>query len=292
MKNFIILFNGKEGTSPLVRLLDNFKMISILRQVDNQGWEPFDRHACGYMSLNNLINCLEMIYDNNPIDFHKLNRIYTRTASHPLQEIDQKPSIGFKMRFHPPTYLGSFSNINSLTYRAARFHLRTFRDRMFDLFRRNEVVVLNTVRQDVLRWGLSKYHGDGTGKHGHLQFKLASGELSRKDIGKIQVDLNRLEKIISDCEDLHQHKQDLIEDLNRAGIENLTLCYEDFLLNKKDYFRKILESLEINISEEEIRKSLEVGSYFKKVHSDDISEFVINHEEITDKFNDRFIPWE
>ena len=36
MQNFIILFKGSEGTSPLVRLLDEFDQISIIHQVDNQ----------------------------------------------------------------------------------------------------------------------------------------------------------------------------------------------------------------------------------------------------------------
>ena len=32
MRNFIILFNEKAGTSPLVRLLDKFELISVVHQ--------------------------------------------------------------------------------------------------------------------------------------------------------------------------------------------------------------------------------------------------------------------
>lgn len=62
MRNFIILFNEKSGTSPLVRLLDKFESISILRQENNSGFEPFDRHNCGLMSLRDLRKCLDIVY--------------------------------------------------------------------------------------------------------------------------------------------------------------------------------------------------------------------------------------
>jgi hypothetical protein len=41
-KNFIILFEEKEGSTPIVRLLDNFNEIDIIHQPLNSGWEPFD----------------------------------------------------------------------------------------------------------------------------------------------------------------------------------------------------------------------------------------------------------
>lgn len=63
---------------------------------------------------------------------------------------------------------------------------------MIKILRRNDTVVFLAVRQDVFRWGLSKYHGDGTGQPpGHLQFKLARGELQKSEIGKIHVDPER-----------------------------------------------------------------------------------------------------
>lgn len=46
MNNFIVLFEEKEGTSPLVRLLDNFERVSAVHHENAGGWEPFDQHNC------------------------------------------------------------------------------------------------------------------------------------------------------------------------------------------------------------------------------------------------------
>jgi hypothetical protein len=97
MQNFIIFFGGKEGTSPLVRLLNNFEQISIIHQVNNKGWEPFDRHNCGHMSIRNLKRCLDIVFNKASTDFEQLNQIYIRTAKRPLEEISRNGVIGFKM---------------------------------------------------------------------------------------------------------------------------------------------------------------------------------------------------
>ena len=70
-----------------------------------------------------------------------------------------------------------------------------YRQVLFRLFARFRVVVVLLVRQDLLRWALSVYHGDGTGKPGALQFKLASGAIKREDIKPIEVDCERLAEL-------------------------------------------------------------------------------------------------
>ena len=87
MRNFIIIFAEKEGTSPLVRLLNNFEQISIIHQVDVIDWEPFDIHNRGAMTLGNLERCLDMIFSNDAIDFNQLNQIYTGTAKNLLRNL-------------------------------------------------------------------------------------------------------------------------------------------------------------------------------------------------------------
>jgi hypothetical protein len=105
MRNFIIFFEEKEGTSPLVRLLDNFEQISIIHQVKNKGWEPFDRHNCGNMSVRNLMRCLDIVFNKVSTDLDLLNQIYIKTAKIPLEEINRNGVVGFKMRFAPPKYM-------------------------------------------------------------------------------------------------------------------------------------------------------------------------------------------
>jgi hypothetical protein len=48
---------------------------------------------------------------------------------------------------------------------------------------------------------------------------------------------------------------------------------------------RIFDILELNTSTEEIDAALKKGTYFEKVHSEDIADFVVNHEEIVEKFS-------
>jgi len=292
MQNFIIFFNEKEGTSPLVRLLDNFDQVSIVHQVDNSGWEPFDQHNCGPMPLANLECCLDIIFGEEPIDTERLDQVYTETAKSSLAGFSKSGAVGFKMRFVPPRnnspYMASFSPWNRMYKRRAE---SLFRRMMLEILSRNNVGVFFAVRQDVLRWGLSKYHGDGTGKPGHLQFKLASGQISRGDIDKVSVDCVRLDKIISTYEEELGRKRRLMEEFELAGIRTRPLIYEEFLEDKQKYFGEIFEFLDLKVSGEEIDAAINAGGYFKKVHSDNISDFVENHEEVNEKFGNRFVSW-
>jgi hypothetical protein len=147
------------------------------------------------------------------------------------------------------------------------------------------------VRQDIFRWGLSRYHGDGSGKQGHLQFKLMSGEIKKKHIGKIHIDADRFEEELKVCEKLYAKKVKLITDMRAQGISVHPIRYEDFLTDKPALFKRILQALEINVDAEDIQKVIDDGTDFQKVHSDDISEFVENHEEILEKFGHRFKAW-
>jgi hypothetical protein len=162
---------------------------------------------------------------------------------------------------------------------------------MFDILGRHDVVVLIAVRQDVLRWGLSKYHGDGTGKPGHMQFKMARGAIARDEIGKISVDCSRLEEIITECETVHGEMRRLMGELDQAGVETYPILYEDFVADKRSYLEALFEVLELEISDDEINRVLSQEEYLKKVHPDEISEFVENHEEVMTRFSDRFVSW-
>ncbi len=51
MKRFAILFHGAEGTSPIVRMLNNFEQVNIVHRVENSGSEPFDVHNCGNIAM-------------------------------------------------------------------------------------------------------------------------------------------------------------------------------------------------------------------------------------------------
>ena len=296
MRNFIIFFHEKTGTSPLVRLLDKFDSISISNQKKYTGFEPFDRHKVGRMTLNNLEKCLDIIFNQEPKNTEQLNRTYMATANRPLDVVRENVAIGFKMRFTPPNnyplHIHGLPVWKRLAKKVFRKQLQqSFKKMMFDTLKKHNVIVLMAIRQDVLRLGLSKYHGDGTGEPGHLQFKLARGEIARDEIGKVQVDCERLEEIISKCETLHEQDRILMDELKQSRIQNHPILYEDFVTDKRSYLEALFRILELKISSDEVSQVLGQEEFFKKVHSDDISEFVENHEQVKNRFADRFVSW-
>ena len=295
MRNFIIFFEEKEGTSPLVRLLDHFDQISMVHQIKNRGWEPFDRHNCGPIQTSTLLQCFDLIFDKNPLSFDRLNEIYATQAVAPLESLNKHGSVGFKMRFLPPNPAAFlwFKLMEPLSKALGQTGFsRSFERSIIQKSQANDLTVFLAARQDVFRWALSKYHGDGTGKPGHLQFAIADGNLSRDQIGKIYVDPGRFERIIQACERSHAEKRRLLRTFQAAGVRAYPLLYEEFVLDKVAYFERLLRQLEINIPRSEVEATLGMGSHFKKVHSSEISEFVENHEEITERFGHRYVKWE
>ena len=89
MRNFIIFFDGKEGSSALVRQLDRFEQISMVCQDGGEAgtWEPFDHNACAAMTLLDRRRCFEFIFDEQPLDIDVLNRVYLKSAAYPLKTI-------------------------------------------------------------------------------------------------------------------------------------------------------------------------------------------------------------
>jgi hypothetical protein len=263
MKNFIIFNSEKEGSCALVNTLYNFDNIHIISDYI----EPFDKHmfiakerALGIdISKKDFIRCLTLIYDSSENYLEELNLIYSKYNSQCKFNFSKNKSHGFKMRVRPQ-----------------------WNRELFSVLKRFKVTAFVLIRQDVLRWALSKYHGDGTGKRGHLQFD----DVNIKDLHKIQVSWRSLKKKIKKSEKRIENRKKLIQDLNAFGVEAFPLYYEDFCNNKFDYFRQLLKKLDIMITDEEIRQTIHTECYYKKVHPDNIGEFVKNHEEVIKKFEE------
>ncbi len=294
--NFIIFFNQKEGTSPLIRLLDQFDELSIVHQVNGLGWEPFDVHNCGRISFDTLEYFFDLIYGKKNIDMGRLNSAYNKKGKRPLEYIDPAKVIAFKMRFRPPKYgsdlVGKLPLIRRIVNPIIKNkQMSVFKKPMFDLLRQYQIITFIAVRQDVFRWALSTYHGDGAGKEGNLQFKVADGTVKKNEIKKIYVSCDRLEKIILKCEKALRKKKELMTDLEYENIPVFPLFYESFCQDKVMYFEELFERINLSVSRDKIKESLMKGSYFKKVHSNDISHFVVNHEEVLDRFGNRFVDW-
>ena len=262
MKNFIIFNSEKEGSCALVQTLNNFNDVTITSDYI----EPFDRHmfvknehgSGKDISKEDFLRCLSLTYDSSPNYLEELNTIYARHNKQVTFSFSKEKSRGFKMRVR-----------------------EQWNDDLFAILNKYRVTAFVLIRQDILRWGLSKYHGDGTGKKGHLQFSNVHIE----DLAKLKVNWNNLKKEIKKCERRIANKEKLIQGLRNAGVETFPLYYEDFCYNKSDYFKNLLHRLDIDLSHEYIQQVLAKDCNYNKVHPDDISTFVDNHQEITSKFD-------
>ena len=162
---------------------------------------------------------------------------------------------------------------------------------IIETLRQQQVQVLIAVRQNVFRWALSMYHGDGSGRPGHLQFKLASGEIQREDIPMMTVDCERFETVLAHCELLHEQKRSLMIELTAAGIPVEPVRYEDFVNDKPGYFTRLLDVLEVEADDGEIDAVVQADIGLKRVHAGPVSEYVTNYQEVEERFGQRFVAW-
>ncbi len=294
-RNFIVFFDEKVGSTALISLLDRMRDICIVQLATTIAYEPFDRHNCGPMPKSRLKRCLNMTLGGGAVDMRRLNRLYLKTGRGALQPIDASYAVGFKMRFRPP-WPAVADRLPKLRWGPVRRGMRLLRERLrrhqresfarmiFDVVRSNHVVAFVMIRNDLLRWALSHYHGDGTGQPGHLQFRLAAGEISRHDIGRLHVDCDRLAGIIDRCRADHDAKLRLHADLLAAGIDAHLICYEDFLHRREQCVRQVLKRIGIDPRPDELSEIARGELPFQKVHPDRIDAFVENHEEVTARF--------
>lgn len=293
MKRFILLFHGAEGTSPIVRILNNFERVNVVHQVENRGWEPFDVHNCGDITMRNLDRCFHYLFESpDRVDFDALNKIYCRSAKRPIESFDPRPITGFKMRLFNFGYLSKGHSINRLP---GVLPLRKVlhRNAMLSLFRKYNIAIFISVRQDVFRRSLSKYHGEvAQGGKRHLQFRMASGEISRDEIPMIKVDRNLFARYVQKCKADIESKRKLYELLQRKGVRVYPLLYEEFLNKPADFFRKFFAELDESIDDAAIDAALSKGTSFRKVHGDDIRDYVTNHEELLAEFGQEYVAWD
>lgn len=263
VKHFIIFNTEKEGSCALVNTLELFDQITIISDFI----EPFDRHmfvngpgARGQdISKKDFVRCLTLIYGGSENYLEELNSIYSRYRGNCPFTFHKGKHLGFKMRFR-----------------------RNWKTEILSLLGDYQVTAFVLIRQDVLRWALSKYHGDGTGKKGHMQFST----VTIKDLPKIEVQWKLLKRQIERCDKRIEDRRKLLEDLRGSGIAAYPLYYEEFCTNKIDYFKNLLMKLDIVMSEQDIEQVLNRECLYKKVHPEALEEFIGNHEEILRRYEE------
>jgi hypothetical protein len=303
MKNFILFFEEKEGSTAVMQSLDTLDLVSVVRRETDTGrggWEPFEWFNCGSLGRDRFRRCLHEIYGPQPLNLAQLNSIYMRTARAPIRDFDKARPIGLKMRITPPWDIPNLSAaspyrrseaVDLATKVLRRLNRGNFKRLMAQTLAELNVAVFIMVRQDIFRWAISKYHGDGTGKPGHLQFKLASGAVDSESIPRIAIDPDRFGKLIEKCVELHEVKRWWADGMQEAGISVHALRYEDFVGNRVEFFSSLLKNLGVVIRREELEARLDRGIPLKRVHGSDISEYVANHCEISSLYGERYIAW-
>ena len=178
--------------------------------------------------------------------------------------------------------------------RRARQHLADLHHRsvVLDVIARHDVTVFVAVRQDIYRWALSKCHGDGHGRPGHLQFKLALGEITHDDIPPLRVAPWRMAFTLWRCEQDHARKRAIVAACRKRGIRVHPLVYESFLRDKRAHFAQFLQRIGHEVADAQLDEALAQEVPIKKVHAEDTSTWVVNHQEIERRFGKRWVDWE
>ena len=295
MRDFILFFEEKEGTSAMMRWAHRFDQVHVVHHQNGKGWEPLEPYHLGYdVTQNELEQLLDLIY-TRPRDEHALSEAYeSKVADRKLIALPSKASVGLKMRWKPPRILHVGADVVDLPVNRIfkRQRCRAYREYMVDMLHENNVVPMLAVRQNIFKWALSKYHGDGQGKVGHLQFQLASGAIKKSDIPKIHVDLKRFGRLIEQCRRKHDRKREFVEWMMRRGMQVQPLLYESFLNQPIGFFGNFLNQLGHDAHLAEIKDVLTQDIELQRVHSGALSEYVENHEELEETFGSCFESWE
>lgn len=294
MKDFLLFFEEKEGTSAMMRWADRFENVQVVHHQNGRGWEPLEPYHLGYgVKQNEVEELLNLIY-RHPRDLQALRDAYRlKVPDRQLVPLDSEVSVGLKMRWKPPNVLHVGNDVVDLPVNRIFKHQRhhNYREYMVEMLHENGVVPMLAVRQNIFKWALSKYHGNGTGKKGHLQFQLASGAISKEDIPKIHVNPKRFGRLIDQCQRKHDRKREFVVWMRSRGMEVKPLLYESFLNEPVGFFDRFLKDLGYDAATEEIRKVLAQDMGLKKVHTGHISEYVENHQELEGTYGSSFESW-
>lgn len=294
MRDFVLYFEEKEGTTAIMRWANRLSNVRVLHYADDRCWEPLESFMLGENVRREEIQSLMQAIYVRPRNMEELRRRYAmKVPNRELVTLPDNCSIGLKMRWTPPRVFYSGLPIFDLPVNriCKEYRHRRYYDSMVQTLSDAGVAPMLAVRQNVFKWALSKYHGDGTGKKGHLQFKLASGELTRHDIPKIKVNLSRFGRLLDQCRRKHDAKRQFVEQMAKDGLEVFPLLYEDFLEDKVQFFEGFLDRIDNPMDLVDLKRSLEGDIVLKRVHKGSLSDYVENHEELHRAYGNAFESW-
>lgn len=251
MKNLVIIYSGREGSSAIVSSLGKhsevevpiFENMDFLNVKNKFGKDVFSK---AHVAIGNLLSGLD--FDDKIFDERK-------------EEVSLKKSVVFKWR-----PWGDMEKVS-------------------EALKENETLVVSLARRDVVNHALSKYFtnrvvGEGKGFF-HPQFhvnKLKSEERDKyiEDLRKSDFSVE-VDKYIDDLRayvDAKESMAEKVDVIRKSGVNVKELFYEDFLENKRDFLEELLEDLGLEY-EGGVDKS-----DFRKVNRDDLRGQVLNMSDI------------
>lgn len=246
MKDFMILYRGHEGSSAIISHLKKSSNIDIV------GFEPFDTHHMKkHLKGPDLARVFKLMFDKS-VNFgynKQIKDIYSQYTEIPINNIDKKKSVGFKIR------LRAWPVIKNIIVK-------------------NNVVCFVLIRKNILKWAISRLRSNT------LQFQLINKDITANP--KLYVKIEDLDEKIRLCQKLLDDKQKLINALKADGVDVHPIYYEDYCNNKYKFFENVFNKLDIKMTNQELKKFAEIEVHFKKVHSNDIKDFIENYDEVLD----------
>ena len=96
----------------------------------------------------------------------------------------------------------------------------------------------------------------------------------------MKINLIKLNNNIVTCQTQVRQKKLLIEKIKKEYANVYPLYYEDFCANKILFFKNFLLKIEQKINHKSLVEISKKPNYYKKVHSNNIQEFITNYEEV------------
>jgi hypothetical protein len=181
----------------------------------------------------------------------QLAQIYKKHNDKEFEQFDKKKSVGFKMRFREW-------------------------DTIEQPIVKNSVTVFVLIRKNVFKWALSTYDSESN------QFKLIKGQTVANPT--ITVDIPKFTNILNICKRNLTERHNLITMLKGRGTKVVPIYYEDFCDNKKQFFKTFLSKIDIKLTDKELTEFVEKQNFFKKVHGDNLQQYVTNYDELKKVF--------
>lgn len=257
MTDFALLFNEREGSTAMIGALDKITGISCLR-TSKYSYEPFDNWNVTHdvSVMQQIIRKIE--YRATAVDLSEQYRLIALQD----QDIYYKPEslvAGFKARFshHPWEKI----------LKGSKFH------------------VLMAFRDDIIAQGISRYHGNGSFREGHMQFTFKQGTL----IEPFAVDLGKFSEIVNYIINANNRKKELILRLQENKIPVSVIIYEEFARDPVFLIERILKKVGFKSDRNIIKNCLEKQP-LRKVHSSKLGDFIINFEDINKQFSSVVAP--